>query len=75
MAFESTNDWKVKIVKRAVNDEHSYWILADLYKGENYRASVRWMVGNEEDEADDSVVARKWDAINEAKTMWLEENA
>lgn len=72
MAIESTNDWKIKITKRVINDEHSYWVLADLYKGESYRASVRWVVGNEEDEADDLVIARKWDAINQAKTDWLE---
>lgn len=73
MAMESTNDWTIENKRRQVNDELSQWIIVDLYKGSNFRATARYLIMNEERETDDEVVIRKWDAINKAKSDWLEE--
>lgn len=70
--IESTNDWTTSNKRRLANDELSEWIVVDLYKGDEFRATARYLITNDEKETDDEVVIRKWDAINQAKTDWLE---
>lgn len=73
--IESTNDWTISNKRRLANDELSEWIVIDLYNGDEFRATARYLITNDERETDDSVVTRKWDAINGAKITWLEDNA
>lgn len=70
--LESTNDWTINNKRRLANDELSQWIVVDLYKGDRLRTTARYLITNDEQETDEEVVARKWDAINKAKTDWLE---
>lgn len=86
MAIESTNDWTIKNKISYPHYETPFAVLADpveveppklnivkldLYKGQTFKTSVSYLVGI--DATDDEADIAMWDAINKAKSDYLQE--
>jgi hypothetical protein len=74
MALESTNNWEIKnkmIHSYSSAGENAHQVTLDLYNGDEFRASVEYII--DADETEENADIYMWDRINEAKTKWLEE--